>query len=242
MNKVKNWLLDLNFLRKFLGWKIFQPKFTADLRLKVVDKMEASRVLVLAPHPDDETFGCGGTLRKISGRTKIVFLTDGAKGADPVVREEEAKKAAQILGIRDLEFLRYPDGELRDDQKKIKKIKKAVDHFRPKKIFVPVFTDVHPDHQATAKILRKVLLKSKFNGEIWSYEIWTPLLANRIVKIDEAEKEKVMQAYQSQLEERDYQGAVKGLNRYRAMINKGGRSAEAFFVCKRELYLKLFKF
>ena len=241
MKKIKNWLLDLNFLRKFLGWKVFRPKFSAGLKLEVVDEIEAERVLVLSPHPDDETFGCGGTLKKISGKIRIIFLTDGAKGADPVVREEEAKKAAQILGIKNLQFLRYPDGELAEDQEKIKKIKKIIEDFRPKKIFVPILTDTHLDHQATAKILRKALLKSKFSGEIWSYEIWSPLFANRIVNIDETEKERAMQAYQSQIGERDYVSAVKGLNQYRAKINKAGSSAEAFFVCKKSLYLKFFK-
>jgi LmbE family N-acetylglucosaminyl deacetylase len=100
------------------------------------------RAIVLAPHPDDETLGCGGTIRlllKSKRPVKVIFLTSGEK-ADPsnslshivpsplagegkgeggshitdysLMREKEAVRALKVLGVSDYEFLRFPDREL----------------------------------------------------------------------------------------------------------------------------------
>src|SRR5205807_1547507 len=82
-----------------------------------------SRVLVISPHPDDEAIGCGGTLRQhvLQGDTvRVVFLTSGENGGHGMppeetgrIREEEARAAAEILGISEVEFWREPDGAVR---------------------------------------------------------------------------------------------------------------------------------
>ena len=82
-----------------------------------------SRILVLSPHPDDESIGCGGTLRRhVLGRdqVKVVFLTSGERGGHGrppeetrQVREAEARAAGRILGVRRLEFWQQPDGAVR---------------------------------------------------------------------------------------------------------------------------------
>src|SRR5215203_5449897 len=76
-------------------------------------------VLVLAPHPDDEAIGCGGTLirhAKQGDRVTAVFLTSGELGLKHLapdlawsIREREAQEAARVLGLADLRFLRCPD-------------------------------------------------------------------------------------------------------------------------------------
>src|SRR5438552_7167944 len=76
-------------------------------------------VLVVAPHPDDESIGCGGTicLHATRGdRVAAVFLTSGELGLKELapeeawrIRESEAQRAAEILGIAALTFLRCPD-------------------------------------------------------------------------------------------------------------------------------------
>jgi LmbE family N-acetylglucosaminyl deacetylase len=82
------------------------------------------RVLVLAPHPDDETFGCGGSMilhRDAGDPVKVVFLTNGAMGdisnqSDKetyvALRKKEAEKACANLGVMDLEFWPYEDRSL----------------------------------------------------------------------------------------------------------------------------------
>jgi len=76
-------------------------------------------VLVIAPHPDDETLGCGGTLIRhvqLGDRVSAIFLTSGELGLKQMpqeeawrVRESEAQDAAQVLGLADVHFLRCPD-------------------------------------------------------------------------------------------------------------------------------------
>ncbi|MDP6413684.1 MAG: PIG-L family deacetylase [Gammaproteobacteria bacterium] len=72
--------------------------------------------LVFAPHADDETFGMGGSLLKASQQgieTHLVVLTDGALGGTRddlvVVREEEVKQAADLLGVLTLQSWSEPD-------------------------------------------------------------------------------------------------------------------------------------
>ena len=81
------------------------------------------RVLVISPHPDDESIGCGGTLRRHvtdGDRVEVVFLTSGEQGghgrgrdATIRIREAEAVKASKILGLAGIEFWRQPDGLIR---------------------------------------------------------------------------------------------------------------------------------
>ena len=78
--------------------------------------LTGKKVLVFAPHPDDETIGCGGSLAlhiKAGDPVKVVFLTNGAKGDSSgeiakesyvELRKDEANKACAFLGVTDLEF------------------------------------------------------------------------------------------------------------------------------------------
>ena len=89
--------------------------------------METPRkVLLVTPHPDDAEGGCGGTVaRWIKEGTEVDYIlcTNGDKGSnDPemvpeelaIIREKEQLEAAEVLGVKDVVFLRYPDGALED--------------------------------------------------------------------------------------------------------------------------------
>lgn len=79
--------------------------------------------LVLAPHPDDEVFGCGGAIMRHvrqGDEVKVIVITDGGlplseahQRMDYVaIRQQESKEAQAILGYQHLEFLTFPDGQL----------------------------------------------------------------------------------------------------------------------------------
>ncbi len=242
MQKFKNYLLDLNFLRKSIGFQAFLSSYSKNIRLKILEKPKSGRVLVLAPHPDDEAIGLGGTIIKhidSGDKLKIVYLTDNKKNR--ALRAKEAKKAAHIMGVKQIEFCHFKDGKLFATKKEIKKILSILLKFKPKIIYVPFFLDPHPDHQMTARILKEVFKKSNLKAEIYSYEIWTPLLANRIIKIDDVISQKILaiKAYKSQNKERGYLGATLGLNSYRAGMHNAGDKAEAFFKAGSELYISI---
>src|SRR5512139_3826571 len=116
-------------------------------------------VLVLAPHPDDETLGCGGTLclhADHGDSVTAVFLTSGELGLKHLprekawaVREAEARKAASILGLRETFFLRCSDWMLGDEiQKAARLLRPILKHTEPKLIYLPHPLDGHPVHQA----------------------------------------------------------------------------------------------
>jgi LmbE family N-acetylglucosaminyl deacetylase len=85
---------------------------------------ELKRVMVIGAHPDDPEFGAGGTIGKLAAQGKeitYVLATSGDKGShDPNVRpgqlatrrEQEQRDAAAVLGVKDVIYLRYPDGIL----------------------------------------------------------------------------------------------------------------------------------
>ena len=85
---------------------------------------KVSRAMVVFAHPDDAEFGCGGTVaRWVTEGIEFVYVvaTDGSKGsADPTMspeqlialRRQEQRSAADVLGVKDIVFLGYPDGYL----------------------------------------------------------------------------------------------------------------------------------
>jgi len=199
--------------------------------------------LVIAPHPDDETIGCGGTLclhQQRRDRVAVVFLTSGELGLRQLprekawtVRENEAKAAAKILGLARVEFLRQPDWMLGDHLKTAARaLRTVLLEEQPQLIYVPHEDEWHPDHQVALPMLRQAL--SKWRGtspEVRAYEIWTPLTAHDHVEdISRVmpRKLKALRAHRSQLNEFNYERAVRGLNAFRGELAAKCRYAEVF--------------
>lgn len=102
-----------------------------------------TRALVISPHPDDAEFGCSGTVAKWTAQgTEVVYVlcTNGDKGSDDpgmtserlaVVREEEQLKAAGTLGVKEVVFLRHPDGELEDNREFRGELVREIRRHRP---------------------------------------------------------------------------------------------------------------
>lgn len=219
---------------------------------RVFDRLPGSRLLVLAPHPDDESIGCGGALAKSVDRgavVRVVFLTDGG-GGDPEIRRlptddprrralietrmREAAAALDALAIGEHAALGAPDGALSPDDKPIvEALADEIAGFAPDLVLLPFPADRHPDHAATAICLLAALDRLGRSGGIdWAgYEIWSPLPANTLVDIAETleRKRRAILSYQSQLRTTPYLEGALGLNRYRAVSGGLGESwAEAF--------------
>ena len=114
-------------------------------KLRVIEKR---RVLVVAPHPDDEVIGAGGNLalhRRLGSEVLTLFVT-----LDTPVRKGEAERAAQLLGF-DHRFLGFPDGSLSLHEEALTRaIADAIKSFRPEVIYCPFPGDHHRDHQAAS--------------------------------------------------------------------------------------------
>jgi LmbE family N-acetylglucosaminyl deacetylase len=207
-------------------------------------------VLVIAPHPDDETIGCGGTLclhRQRGHRTGVVCLTSGELGLKHlprpkarVVREKEARAAGKILGVGQMHFLRQPDWMLGDHLKAAEQALRPVLRAEaPQLIYLPHEAEWHPDHQMALSIVRLALKHCRgVRPELRAYEVWTPLTTfDHVEDITGvmARKLRALKAHRSQLKEFDYERAVRGLNAFRGELAAKRRYAEVFHTLMPEV-------
>jgi LmbE family N-acetylglucosaminyl deacetylase/glycosyltransferase involved in cell wall biosynthesis len=203
-------------------------------------RLRGERLLVFAPHPDDEVIGCGGLVAQHlrEGRAvRIVVATDGAEAGDAATREEESRRGVARLGEADLQFLRFPDRALSEDASA--KIREQLLDFRPDLILVPSLGEIHPDHLALAHAFvaaiqgDETLFADLAIARVAFYEVSQPLRPNTIVDISDVAELKyaAIAEHTSQLAVRDYVSYARGLNAYRAMtMPPGTKFAEAYFV------------
>jgi len=150
------------------------------------------KVIVFAPHPDDETFGCGGTIAKRIAEgyeVLIVVMTDGRYAflkllnidSDPTpeelkeIRKEEVKRAAKILGVpeENLIFLDFEDGKLQDNIKEAeRKVFEILRAHHPIEVYLPYKNDVHPDHQTAYTIVKNAIAKLGLLTRQYQYSVF----------------------------------------------------------------------
>jgi LmbE family N-acetylglucosaminyl deacetylase len=154
-----------------------------------------SAIVVLAPHPDDESLACGGLIAEARAggrRVIVVFVSDGT-GSHPnsvayppvllkALREEEAKHACTELGVgeEDLLFLGLPDRSVPhsgvDADRAVAAIIERVDTIAARSLFVTWRHDPHCDHQATYQLAREVQ-KRRSQLRLFEYVVWGAMLA-----------------------------------------------------------------
>lgn len=135
------------------------------------------KLMCVLAHPDDETFGCGGIIAKYAAEGVAVHLVTATRGergwmGDPAddpglpvlgqIREAELRAAAKTLGISDVRFLDYIDGEL-DRADATEAIGRIVGHLRRVRPHVVITFDPfgaygHPDHIALTQFTQAALI------------------------------------------------------------------------------------
>jgi LmbE family N-acetylglucosaminyl deacetylase len=229
----------------------------------VLRRPESGKIVVLAPHMDDEVLGCGGTIARhvqAGAEVSVVFLTDGRSGggvpaglAGPErarrqlelvgIRKQEARRAGEILGVSDISFLDAEDGRLRTDSRVSKLLRAILERDRPQAVYLPFFLESHVDHCAASDMLIEAASGTSACFECRCYEVWTPLFPNVVVEIDTTIelKKRALACYQSQLADIDYVHTGIGLNAYRssAVGCKTARFVEAFFAVSIADYRRL---
>jgi bacillithiol biosynthesis deacetylase BshB1 len=116
--------------------------------------------IFFAAHPDDAELCCGGTIAaliKAGYKTGIADLTRGELGTRGSVklREKEAEKASNVLGISKRINLGIPDGNIQNTPLNRLKIIKVIRKYRPQIIFFPHSYDRHPDHYNTHILVKE---------------------------------------------------------------------------------------
>lgn len=116
-------------------------------------------ILAIGPHRDDVELTCGGTLIRavmLGRRTAIIDLTAGELGTrgSAELRGEEASKAAEILGVTARENLGLPDAGIVNSPETRALLAVAIRRFAPAVVIAPSVNGRHPDHAATAALVR----------------------------------------------------------------------------------------
>ena len=138
-------------------------------------------VLVIAPHPDDEVIGCGGTIAKYAAMGHEVYVAIVTKGTSPIFSEEytergrlECKKADALLGVKETIFMDFPAVRIEEvpryelNEAFIELIQKIM----PDIVYLPHRGDMQLDHKMTVDA-SMVALRPKYShvvSKIYSYE------------------------------------------------------------------------
>ena len=209
------------------------------------------RILVLSAHPDDETFGMGGTIKKYSDQgaeIDIFVITDGASAqySDKKmidVRRKSCINAGKILGVKNFDFLDFPDGKL-DSTSTLEitqKIEEKICTFKPEIIFTTPNNDGHQDHK---KVNECTLIASRPKTihvkQIIQYELFstnrTSFSPNLFVDISKEFQPKLdaIKQYNSEIEDYPHVRSIKAVETLANMrgVESGFEKAEAFKIIR----------
>lgn len=150
----------------------------------------AAPILIVAPHPDDETLGCGGAialLRQLNLPVKVLIVSDGTKShpnslthPTPMLkqlREQESLAALKILGVdlNSVTFWEIKDGAIAVEGKSSSLIalcNSFLNNLRPSSIFLPWRFDPHADHRASWQIFSEACQNLANQPRIIEYPVW----------------------------------------------------------------------
>jgi len=213
--------------------------------------LRGERLLVLAPHPDDEVIGCGGLVAQHLRERRSVHVTVTTDGTEAEAvpdresyrktREEESRAGLEALGTGfEVEFLRHPDRSLSQHIDELQQsLLATLRRFRPDLVTLPSPIEIHPDHAALAQAFcelvqrEETLFSELATTRVAFYEVGQPIRPNALVDISDVVdvKSTAIAAHASQSSIRNYGSFARGLNAYRAMtLPRPVRAAEAYYV------------
>lgn len=218
------------------------------MRPREVSPPSGKRILVLAPHPDDEIIGPGGTLIgavRTGSSITVAFLTCGRNRTEGTVRYREACDVTHGLGFA-AQFLGYDEGSIPGVDGDVERLRDVISECDPQIVFVPFMLDDHADHRQASALLTAAVLGGTLSGavEVWAYQVYTTIPANVVVNISvfADDKARAIREYQSEATVRDWAHWSLGLNAFCSRyLNRSSEPlyAEMFFVMPASEYASL---
>ena len=231
--KCGSWVAGFQDMARHLKWshvyrlyEAFEPWLKQSIPKET--KPAGNRIIVLAPHIDDETIVAGGVLLKHTRAGDRVAILTFADCTPP--RIAEGKAAGALLGIQRQEFLGFESRGLLNRSEPADALARFVTEEHPDLIYAPSLFDRHTDHVAVNVLLARLTRRQKLSVMIYGYEVWSTLTPNVAVDIS-AEKEskaRALACFVSQTQANDWTDAALSLNRYRGITTGAGAYAEAF--------------
>lgn len=209
-----------------------------------------SRVLCVAPHPDDETAGCGGTLARHAAagdEVRIVFVTDGRRSRafglppDEMARRRrlEAEAAARALGAS-ISWLGLPEGEW-SGREATAALEAELRAFLPDLAYAPSRLDFHPEHVKVAQALGAVLSRGARDGSrVRVYPVQVPLTSLLVDLVcDVTSVEALPRAISAYATQAGTLASALRPRRYAAAFHRCGSLAEGFWEMTPRAYAAL---
>ncbi len=199
-------------------------------------RLAARAALVLAPHPDDEVFGCGGAIAahvRDGVPVLVLVLTNGALHGDAALRQGESEAAARALGCAPPEFWQLPDRGLHYSDALAQRLADKITQTGSDLVYAPSPWELHPDHRQAHVLAMEAVRRAGPGVRLSLYEVGNPLRPNTLLDISALAtvKDAAMACFPSQQAHQDYRLQIQALNRYRTYTLPAEVSAaEAYWV------------
>jgi len=225
--------------------------FRHNLKPLPVDTTKMKKIIVFAPHQDDEVIGCGGLLSKLHEQgteIHLIFLTDGENSSRnmSMTRHREAKNVSLSLNAT-MHEIGISNVDLTVNQSHIDKIIGILETVDPYAVFATWPLDMPPIHRLCNVVIVNAMAKSGLDLAqlpIFSYQVHTALLPNIYFDYTNLfdKKQKLIGFYKSQLEALNYQHLVAGLDAWNTRFlpwSTEERYAELFSRLPAEAYIDM---
>ena len=162
----------------------------------MTDAFTRRATLVVAPHPDDETLGCGATIarmRRLGTPVRVVLMSGGGASPRPsgmsldemlLLRREEASRALDLLGVEpaSVHHLDFVDGDMPGQhQAMTEALARLVRDHAPDQVLVTSARDRHPDHAAVARAVGAAATTARGVG-VYEYAVWQRVPAMTVAR------------------------------------------------------------
>jgi N-acetylglucosamine malate deacetylase 1 len=202
-------------------------KSTSYSSLTNIGEVGLKKILIVAPHADDEVIGCGAALQHFvsqGAHVCVLIVTQESERSiakayhyEPQQRVQESYDAQEVLGYDQLAYFDFPELMLKSSETLqhdfYEKLMSFIADYAPDGIFLPNSKEMHPDHQIIGELSKTVVSDIVKNGlaaeleAVFIYEIWGTVAVNSYLQVtDTAYKSKIksIECYQSQMVSVDY--------------------------------------
>lgn len=223
-------------------------RFNRNLQPLEMECPKGKRILVIAPHPDDDIIGAGGTLinsRELGAEIHVLYVTNGLQEKAAAIRKETlsvCKEMGSSPHFLDCSVRKIP----LDDPVIIQKVLDLFEKIMPDTVFISFLLDDHDDHRRVNHLLLEVFKNRKLpKCEIWGYQVYSSVIPNVAVDItDHIEKKKeLIHIWKSVGKFNDLAHFILGVNASNCRYLKADVPiwVETFFVVPMNEYINLCK-
>lgn len=146
-------------------------------------------ILAFGAHPDDVELGCGATIAKHVAAGKIVGIVDLTRGelgtrGSAELRDKEAAKSAEILGVELRENMNFKDGFFANDEAHQLELVKIIREYQPEIVLCNAVSDRHPDHPKGSELVSTACFLAGLRKIETGQKAWRPRMVYHYIQFN----------------------------------------------------------